>query len=187
MDLFSYLIIGFSLFYTAAVMRLIGGLASATRKESRYSVHVLFIIFTILAIAFSFWTYWSFKEVDWTFPKFLTALLDPGIFYFIATVLIPENSDKIKSWRTYYYNNKDKFFSAAILWVVYISFNGTILLGLPLNHPGRIGGLLGLIAAIIGLRSSKHKVHLIVALFFLLQILIMSFTIGFESAWLLKL
>ena len=183
MDLFSYLTIALSFVYTAAVLRLIGGVSSATNKESRYSVHLILIIVSVLSIILSFWTTWALKEIEWTLPKFLLTLIDPILAYFIATVLVPDNPNEIKSWRKYYYNNKTKYFTTLLIFILYIQVHGTVLLNQELNHPAKFAALIGLIPVFLGFKSSNHKVHLSIALFLLFQILIMSFTIAVEPGW----
>lgn len=185
-ELFDYLTIFLTLLYTAAVLRVIGGISAASNKDNRYVVHIILISVSILSIVFSFWTSWGMKDTAWTLPKLLFALVDPAIAYFIATVLIPENPNEIKSWKEYYYRNKNKYFSATLIYMIYIQFHGYILFNQPIFHIGKIAALIGLIPVIFGLKSSNHKVHLAVAFFYLLQILIMSFTIAVEPGWTLN-
>ena len=185
MDLFSYLTIVFSLLYSVAILRLIGGLSSAFKKESRYWVHLIFVFVTIISIIFSFWTFWAFKDVDWTLPRVLLHLIVPTIYYFMASLLIPENPNEIKSWKDYYFLHKNKYFIAVLITIIYVFISGFIH-DLPFNHPSRIGQLFGLIPIIFGLKSSNHFVHLLLALFYLTQILVMSFTIAVDPGWLLN-
>jgi len=185
-ELFDYLTIFLTLLYTAAVLRVIGGISAASNKENRYSVHLILISVSFLSIVFSFWTSWGMKETDWTLPKLLFALVDPAIAYFIATVLIPENPNEIKSWKEYYYKNKNKYFIATLIYIIYIQFHGTILFNQPIFHISKLAALIALIPIIFGLQSSNHKVHLSIAIFYLLQILIMSFTIAVEPGWTIK-
>lgn len=110
MEFFNYVSIALSFVYTAAVLRLLGGISAATNKQSRYIVHIIFIGVTIISIIISFWGTWSLRDVDWKLYKFILALMDGAIYYFIATVLIPENPNEIQSWKDYYYKNKNKLF-----------------------------------------------------------------------------
>ena len=142
MDLFSYLTIVFSLLYSVAILRLIGGLSSALKKESRYWVHLIFVFGAIISIIFSFWTFWAFRDIDWTLPRVLLHLIVPSIYYFMASVLIPENPSEIKSWKDYYFLHKNKYFYAVLIIIIYMFISGFIH-DLPINHPSRIGQLFG--------------------------------------------
>ncbi len=183
MDLFSYLTIALAFVYTAAVLRLIGGFSYAINKENRYSVHLILIITTILFIVLSFWTTWGLKQIDWTLPKFLLKLIDPILWFFISTVLVPANPKDIRSWKTYYYKNKTKYFGALLILLVYLLVHDTVFINQSITHPAKIAILMGLIPVFFGLRSSNHKVHLAIGLFLLLEMLIMSFTIAAEPGW----
>ncbi len=185
MDLFSYLTIVFSLLYSVAILRLIGGFSSAFKAESRYWVHLIFVFVTIFSIIFSYWTFWAFKDIDWTLPKVLFHLIVPTMYYFMASVLIPENPSEIQSWKDYYFLHKNKYFFAVLITIIYVIISGFIH-GIPFGHPSRIGQLFVLIPIIFGLKSSKHSVHLVVALFYLTQILVTSFTVAVEPGWLLN-
>lgn len=183
MDLFNYLTIIFSLLYSVAILRLIGGLSSAFKAESRYWVHLLFVFLTIFSIIYSFWTFWAFRYVDWTLPLVLFHLIVPAIYSFMASVLIPENPGEIKSWKDYYYLHKNKYFFAFLILIIYVFISGFIH-DLPFNDVTRIAQLVAFIPIIFGLRSSKHSVHLVLALFYLIQILVLSFTVAVEPGWL---
>lgn len=185
MELFSYLTIVFSLLYSVAILRLIGGLSSAFKAESRYWVHLLFVFLTIFSIIYAFWTFWAFRDVDWTLPLVLFHLIVPAIYAYMASALIPENPNEIKSWKDYYYLHKNKYFFAILIITIYVFISGFIH-GLTIDDPTRIAQLSTLIPAIFGLKSSKHSVHLGIVLFYLTLILVLSFTVAAEPGGLLE-
>ena len=79
MTLFEYLAIAFSLLYSLAALRLLGGLPAALAPGRRYSLHLGLSVILLLWVAISFWTFWSLRDVEWTFPGFLIALAVPGL------------------------------------------------------------------------------------------------------------
>jgi hypothetical protein len=79
MTLFEYLAIAFGLLYSVAALRVLGGLPVALAQSRRYSLHLTLTVINLLLIATSFWTFWSLRDVEWTFPGFLLALLVPGL------------------------------------------------------------------------------------------------------------
>jgi len=183
MDFFNFIIIALSFVYTAAVLRLLGGISSAVNKKSRYIVHLIFIIVIIISIIISFWGAWALIDVEWKLYKFIIALFDGALYYFIATVIIPENPNEIESWRTYYYSNKNKFFYGMLFFLFYVQIHSVVLIEQELFHPARLGNLIALIPIFLGLRSKNHKVHLGIALYYLLFVIIMVFTIASEPGW----
>ncbi|WP_345276932.1 hypothetical protein [Litoribaculum gwangyangense] len=183
MDFFNYVSIALSFVYTAAVLRLLGGISSATNKQNRYIVHIIFLGVIIISIIISFWGTWALTDVDWKLYKFILALMDGALYYFIATVLIPENPNEIVSWRDYYYKNKNKFFYGMLVFLVYIQVHSAVLINQELLHPARFGNLLAFIPIILGIRSKSHKVHLGIAIYYIVFVTLMVFTIASEPGW----
>ena len=98
MTLFEYLAIAFSLVFSFAGMRLVGGLPYAVQPSRRYWIHLNFVCLLLLAAVVQFWIFWSYRTVEWTLPTFLLVLLSPGLIYYNACTLIPENSSAVESW-----------------------------------------------------------------------------------------
>ena len=99
MTLFEYLAIAFGLVCSIAALRVVGGLPFAVAPARKYSVQLAVRLFHILGTAAGFWTFWSFRGVDWTFPRFLLALTVPGVWYYCSSVLVPENPEVVLNWR----------------------------------------------------------------------------------------
>ncbi|WP_298237261.1 hypothetical protein [uncultured Algibacter sp.] len=184
MDLFNYISIAFSFVYTAAALRLLGGISSATNKQSRYLVHLLFIVIQLISIITSFWGAWALRDLEgWKLYKFLIVLMDGALYYFIATVLVPENPNEIKSWKDYYYKNKHKLYYAILTFLVYIQLNAYVLTDQKLFHPAQFFHLIGLFPIYFGLKSKNHKVHVVISLYYLILVLTMMFTVASKPGW----
>ena len=93
--LFEYLAIAFGLLYSVGALRILGGLPSALDPEKRYWVHTGMSLLMLMGIASSFWAFWSLRETAWTYPGFLLALLLPGLLFYCAAILIPENPEAV--------------------------------------------------------------------------------------------
>ena len=183
MDLFNYISIALSFVYTAAVLRLLGGISAATNKQSRYSVHLILIIVVIVSIVISFWGTWALRDVEWKLYKFILALIDGAFYYFIATVLVPENPNEVESWKSYYYNIKHKYFYASLFFLFYVQIHSIVLTDQELLHPARLGNLIALVPIYFGIKSFNHKVHLGIAIYYIIFVTIMVFTIAAEPGW----
>ncbi len=184
MEIFDYLIIAFSLLFTTAALRLIRGISSANDSERRYWIHLLFILWTLLAIVSSFWSYWSLKDITWTLPKFILALLLPSIYYFIAVLLVPENINNIKSWREHYYSIRIKLFSSVAIWFIIATVSGIIFFEMSLRHPARLGHLIFISLCIVGLLFTNPKVHWAIVIIFIILSLAAILQIGAQPGWL---
>jgi hypothetical protein len=159
MTLFEYLAIAFSLLFSFTAMRLIHGLPSILDPERRYPVHVGFVLIQLFGTAAVFWAFWSYRDVTWTFARFVLALTSPGLIYLCACSLVPDDPGAVQSWRTYYYSARRKYFLAVSLWALVVATGTTVLIQMPLTHPAR-GVQAGLLAAgIVGTASNNARVH----------------------------
>jgi hypothetical protein len=183
MTLFEYLAIAFSLLYSLAALRLLGGLPAALAPGRRYSLHLGLSVLLLLWVAISFWTFWSLRDVDWTFPGFLIALAVPGLLYYCAAVLIPENPNDVESWRTLYFDVHRRCFGGLAAWAVAAAVSATVNLGMGLGHPARAVHAVGTVVGLVGATSSSPRVHR--ALVVLMALLLMGASLAqLEPDWL---
>lgn len=177
MTLFEYLAIAFSLLFSFSAMRLVGGLPHAVDPDRRYPIHLCFVFIHLVGTAAVFWAFWSYRDVSWTFPRFLLALAGPSLIYFGACTLIPEAPATIASWRTHYYTVHKKYFLCVCLWAAVVAVTVTILVQMPLAHPARAAQAGAFAAAIIGALSDSQRVHAGIAALFISGIAIGIFSL----------
>ncbi len=101
MTLFEYLAIAYSLVFSFSAMRLVGGLPHALDPNRRYWLHVCWVLIQLVGTAGQFWLFWSYRDVEWSYPRFLLTLANPSLLYFNACTLVPEAPASVESWRTY--------------------------------------------------------------------------------------
>jgi len=120
----------------------------------------------------------------WTLPRFFLALGIPGILYFIAATLIPEDPDEVASWRDHYYETRVQLFGGITAWAVIAAADATVNLGTPLDHPGRIVQAITAVLGIVGLGSSSPRVHSALAVSAVVVVLLFAFLVSSEAGWL---
>lgn len=169
MTLFEYLAIAFSLVLSFAAMRLIAGLSYAVQPGRRYWVHVVFVLGHLFLTILVFWNLWNLRDIVWNLPRFILALAYPGLVYFTACALIPEQPSAIDSWRSYYYSARRRFFVGMAATVAVVALAGAAILDLPWLHPIRISQSLGMGIALLGASSSSPRVHAFLAVLVLLM------------------
>lgn len=184
MTLFEYLAIAFGLLYSVAALRLLGGLAYASAPERRYWVHTAWTVLLLLGIAASFWTFWSLRDIEWTFGRFLLTLTVPGFMYYSAAALIPENAETVGSWREHYYAVHRRFFAGLGLWGLAAGIGASVNLGLPLAHPARAIQATAIALGICGAAGSSERVHKGIVAVMLLMFVAWSITAGMRPGWL---
>ena len=159
MSHFEYLAIAFSLVLSFAAIRLVSGLPYALDPERRYVVHVFHVLTLLITTASLFWAFWSFREVAWNYPLFMSALLGPVTVYYLACTLVPDSPSSVASWRAHYYPVRKRYFLGICAWSVVLSLNTALLVGLPLLHPLRAVHAAMLGVGVVGARFDNASVH----------------------------
>jgi hypothetical protein len=159
MALFEYIAIAISLVYSFTVMRLVSGLPYATRRGRIYWVHLVLLIAFLLWIANAFWAFWSYHDAEWTYFRYILALAGPAAQYYVAVVLVPNEPAEVTSWRDHYFSARRRLWIGFGVAAVLLDLNSTVLVGMPVSHPARLGTLGNLVAAIVGLRVEDARVH----------------------------
>jgi len=159
MTLFEYIAIAFSLVYSFAVLRLLGGLSQAIMPRRMYWVHLVFVITALLYVINAFWGFWSYSGVTWSYPLYIAALLTPTIQYFLTTVLIPGQPAEVPCWRDYYFSVRRRFFAGLVVLGLAGLLSNTVLVDMSPYHPARFGQVGTLAIGSAGLVSSNPSVH----------------------------
>ena len=159
MTLFEYLAAALTLVLSLAVVRLVAGLPSAILPDRRYWVHLVAVASLFLAVVGGFWAFWSYREVDWTFPRFLLVLTGPVLVHFLAATIIPGSPDDVESWREFYYSIRPRYFIAWVVYALWLICTSILVLDMPLIHPARFVSLWVLVFGAVGASSSSPRVH----------------------------
>jgi hypothetical protein len=175
MTLFEYLAIAFSLVYSLAALRLLGGLPAALAPGRRSFVHVTVTLFMLGLVAISFWTFWSLRDVDWTYVGFMVALLVPGTLYYSAAVLIPENPEAVGSWGEYYFAVHRRLYLGFLSWALAAAASATVNLGMGPLHPARGVHALVVVIGVLGAARSNERLHRLLAILLALLLIGASF------------
>ena len=183
MTLFEYLAIAFGLLYSLAALRVLGGLPVALARGRRYPLHVILTFVHLILIAISFWTFWSLRDVAWTFRGFFLALLVPGLLYYCAAVLIPENPEAVTSWRDHYYRVHRRWFCGFALWGVAAAVSATVNLGMSLDHPARGVHVVSVVLGLSGSLSAKPRVHAVIVLALAILLTAAALSLNIEAGW----
>ena len=120
----------------------------------------------------------------WNFPTFVLVLASPGLIYFNACTLIPENPASVESWRDYFLSVRKRYFVGVTCWALALATISTVALAMPLLHQGRgvqAGLLLG---GVVGAISESHRVQAGVAVFLLALTALIALALGLEPDYL---
>lgn len=174
MTLFEYLSVAVSIVLSLAIIRLADGLRIAAMSDEPYWVQTLWIVDLLVVCFIHWWTSWSFRDANWSFPRFVLVLLAPGILYFLSATLWPDESKSAGSWRDYFFERRRIFFTALLAYTALATVDGYLVLGAPLLEPARVGQLAALALAAIGLSTSSPRAHAVLVLAFTALLVIAS-------------
>ena len=180
MTLFEYLAIALSLIFSFSAMRLVGGLPHALDPDRRYWLHVCWVLILLVGIAGQFWIFWSYRDVEWSYPRFLLTLANPSLLYFNACTLVPEAPASVESWRTYYYSVRRKLFLAITLYSLILAADASVALQIPMipiDHPARATQAILFVTGVVGASSGSPRVHASLGAFFVGFVLITMFMV----------
>jgi hypothetical protein len=163
MSTFEYLAIAYSLVLSFSVTRIIAGLPAAAQHRRRYWVHLSLTSFLLLSILASFWSFLAYRDVTWTFSRFVLVLADPSLYYAAACALIPEGPAEVGSWRDYFYSERTRFWITILFWSLTVQVRATLLLDVPWFHPGRAPTGIALVVAATGAAFASERVQAVLA------------------------
>ena len=159
MSTFEYLSIAYGLLFSAVALRLISGLPYALSGSRGYLPHATAVVLLLIGTVLNFWNFLQYRSVYWNLLSFSQLLATPGIIYFLALSLVPDEPGSVDSWEDFYYAKRTQFFSGMIVWGLCAALNTITLLAMPPFHRQRVVHL-GLIAiGVCGLSSARPFVH----------------------------
>lgn len=183
MTQFEYLAIAFSLLYSLAALRIIGGLSSALSREARSGSHLVLTGTTLFLVAISFWVFYSLSGVEWTFAGFLVALLIPGAIYYCAATVMPSEAEAVASWKHHYLATRRRWFLGLAVWGASAAASASVNLGMELAHPARGVQATAVTVGLIGAWTENEKIHRAIEVLFVILILT-SLAAQLQPSWL---
>ena len=99
-------------------------------------------------------------------------LAGPGMVYFLACTLIPDEAKGVDSWRDYFFSVRRQFFGGLCVWSVLMVANTTLILDVPLVHRSRIIPIGLMLLGLSGLSTDSPRIHagIILGLLFVLAV-----------------
>ena len=183
LSLFEYLAVIVSVIIGLGLTRIlegVGGLLEARVRVHIYWVHLVFTGIVFLGHLLFWWLFWSSRDVEaWSFFPFLFLLLQPIILYLLAGLCFPDFSGTEPiDFRIFYYRNHRWFFGLFALLMALISLRDILFRSVPWISEGNAVKAGVLVIAVVGVISSRPRVHAILALLGAVAMLAAFFTFG---------
>ena len=146
-----------------SLTQLLKGLAQMYRTHNRirpYWLHTGWVVFLIFFSLMLWWLFWNYRSVEeWDFLRFVLYLSPMILFYFLTSIVIPDPSDSVASYKEYYFSTRIGFFGTFAAVVVVAHAAGVIVRQLPLLDPTDGFRAALVVLSLIAMRSRSERVH----------------------------
>ena len=160
MTIFEYLSVAISIVFSLAIVRLLNGLPHLTASPKRYWVHAAWVIGLANVTAVMWWNLWAFRQIEeWVYPEFALLLLQPVTVYYLAATLIPDAPASVESWRSFFFQVRQRLYFATIFLFICMVLSSVVLLQRPVLHPLRVIEGAAVVLLLVGAFSENPRVH----------------------------
>jgi len=120
-----------------ALTRLLSGLARFVQHPGReriYLVHLGWVLFLLSAVIHFWWFQFYLHNVTrWTFGLYLFLICYSALYYFICTLLCPDNTEEYVSFADYFHS-RQKWFYGMLATLFAVDVVDTLLKGMHHFH-----------------------------------------------------
>ncbi|MBV9618109.1 MAG: hypothetical protein JO201_02770 [Verrucomicrobia bacterium] len=186
MDPFSYLSVLISIVLALGMTRVLAGVGEMLQARSRrhiYWVHAVWAVNLFIYLVIAWWIFYRWRnQPQWNFYLFVFVLIPPTILYLASLLLFPRETaaDESINYKTHFYANHRAFFILMALFGP-VDIVDSLLKGvghfLELGAPYIASSTFYLIGLTIAATTRNQRFHKIYAVFFIVQTLVISFTL----------
>ena len=173
---YQHVVVVMSIVLGLSVTQLLKGLAQLYRTRNSVRPYWLHTAWVVLLVFFSlvlWWLFWNYRSIeDWSFFRFVLYLSPMIVFYFLTSIVIPDPSDPVTSYKDYYFSSRAGFFGTFALQIVLAHVAGVVVRGLPVLDPADPLRLAMVALLLIAMRSASERVHAVVLTLFALAMVV---------------
>jgi len=173
---YQHVVVVMSIVLGLSVTQLLKGLAQLYRTRNRVRPYWLHTAWVVLLVFFSlvlWWLFWNYRSIeDWSFFRFVLYLSPMIVFYFLTSIVIPDPSDPVTSYKDYYFSSRAGLFGTFALQIVLAHAAGVVVRGLPLLDPADPLRLAMVALLLIAMRSASERVHAVVLTLFAIAMVV---------------
>ena len=165
MSMFEFVLTGFTLVLALVITRILAGLRWIFASGRFYWVHSIHVVSLLILTSLVWWVLWYQRDNAWDYLSFAyNLLIGPGIMYFLAVLLVPDQPRRISNWRTYFYSVRKLLYASLILMVIAACIGAITFNHLPLFHPVQLLFVVAFGLAVTGWLTTSSRVHSALAL-----------------------
>ena len=159
MTLFEYIAVASSIVISFTVIRLLDALPVASVTGRRDPIHLGWLIWLLWACATLWWASWSYRGVEWNYPKFLLFLSAPALLFGMVRTLTSTDGASVSSWQEHFERVRRRFFTLFCLYYLALALMTWLILGMPLLHWFRIIQVALIGVGLLGAGSESRRVQ----------------------------
>src|SRR6266576_2252514 len=171
---YQHVVVVMSIVLGLSVTQLLKGLAQLYRARTRVRPYWLHTAWVVLLVFFSlvlWWLFWNYRSIEeWSFLRFVLYLSPMIVFYFLTSIVIPDPSDPVTSYKEYYFSTRLVVFGTFAVQIVLAHGAGVVVRGLPLLDPADPLRLAMVVLLLIAMRSASARVHAVVLTLFVIAL-----------------
>lgn len=160
MSMFEFVLTGFTLVLALVITRILAGLRWILSSDRIYWVHTTHVVCLLILTSLIWWVLWFQRDNTWDYLSFAwNLLIGPGIMYFLAVLLVPDQPRRIRNWRTYFYSIRRLLYGSLLMMVVAAFVGGVLFNHLPGFHPVQLLFAVALALATTGWFATSARIH----------------------------
>lgn len=178
MDFFEYILILTSVIFAMGIAQILSGISAIAHSKAPvkpYTAHTLWVFIIFVYVFLVWWATWEFRDIEWTFAKYLFMILGPTFLYVACSLIMPRDiGDEPIDMEAHFFRVRKPLYWSFLLGSLAAVTDGYFLSDEPAWHQGRIGHIVALIATIWGIASDNRRAHVAIAI-------ILSVSFGFVT------
>ena len=160
MTLFEYIAVAVSIVLSFGAVRLLDGLPQTLDRSRSFGPQTFLVINLLWLHVHFWWIFWSYHDVEtWTYPKFLFALIAPGLLYSMAGTTIPRDPGAVRSWEEHYFAVRVRFFTLVACFIFALAVSGWLIRDMPVLHRVRFVQIGAIAVCLAGALSDSRVLH----------------------------
>ena len=175
MDLFEFILTITSVIFALAVTEILSGISRLSQSRFRvtsFLPHTLWVINLFVFIFLIWWATWEFRDIAWSFSRYVYVLIAPTLVYFACSLLMPQQLDGPEvRLEDHFRRIRKPLFGTFALATIVVMVDGNVLADEPFWHGGRAGNFIMLGLAAWAFFTDHTRTHKVIAVLTLLTFL----------------
>ena len=175
MTLFEYLTVAISIVLSMSIVRALENVGDVVDPARRDRVHVIWFLAKGFSPALTWWSIWGLHDqTTWNYFAFLLCLTGPVVLFFQITTLTTREPDEVPDWGEHFMAVRRRFFGAEIAGA-FVSPALIASLGDYRTMQFLLAGaVFEATLGVIGLSTENRRVHLALAIFVVLRLMVLT-------------